>query len=158
MTIALVEDDEAVLDSLSLLLKARGMDTQAFTSADAFSPPGDDYSPACILSDVRLPACQTWNSRLPWRSASPSRRRCSRVPTNCEGDDDVMRNGRATDRDNPFGSLGHRVRVGDWDPIRGSHQGQRSCAATTGRTLDLHPTASSYVGFLLQRGRRPHMT
>jgi CheY-like chemotaxis protein len=65
MTIALVEDDEAVLDSLSLLLKPRGMDTQAFTSADAFSPPGDDYRPACILSDVRLPAWQIWNSRLP---------------------------------------------------------------------------------------------
>ena len=47
------------------------------------------------------------------------------MPTNCEGDDGVMRNGRAVDRENPFGSMGLKPRSFDWDPIRGSHQGQR---------------------------------
>ena len=62
--------------------------------------------------------------------------------SNCEGDDGVMRNGRAVDWDNPLWVMGIKVREFDWDPIRGLHQGQRSCAAQTGRTHDLHPTAS----------------
>jgi two-component system response regulator FixJ len=56
MTIALIEDDEAVLHSLSLLLKARGMDIRAFGSAEAFFAAGDDFRATCIVSDVRLPA------------------------------------------------------------------------------------------------------
>jgi two-component system response regulator FixJ len=56
MTIALIEDDEAVLHSLSLFLKARGMDIRAFDSAEAFFAAGDNFRPACIVSDVRLPA------------------------------------------------------------------------------------------------------
>ena len=43
----------------------------------------------------------------------------------CRGDDDVMRNGRAVDRENPPGSMGVRARNHDRDPISGSHQSQR---------------------------------
>ena len=57
-----------------------------------------------------------------------------------------------------MGVYGLRARNSDWDPIRGSHQGQPSCTARTGRTHDLHPTASSTAKIFLQRGRRPHTT
>ena len=77
--------------------------------------------------------------------------------TNCGGDDGVMRNGRAVDLENPGRFTCGRARRFDWDQTSGSHQGQRSRAARTGRTHDLHPTASRTPDFLLQRGRRPHM-
>jgi two-component system response regulator FixJ len=56
MTVALIEDDEAALDSLRLLLESRGFSVRGFASAEAFlaSMP-DDGAPACIISDVRLP-------------------------------------------------------------------------------------------------------
>jgi hypothetical protein len=69
-----------------------------------------------------------------------------------------MRNGRAGVGKNPRGSRGAKARNVDWDPIRGSHQGQRPVAASTGRTHDLHPTSKPNARFSLQRGRRPHMT
>jgi two-component system, LuxR family, response regulator FixJ len=55
MTIALIEDDEAALDSLRLLLGSRGMNVAAFTSAEAFLADLDNCKPACVVSDVRLP-------------------------------------------------------------------------------------------------------
>ena len=48
------------------------------------------------------------------------------VSTIGEGDDGVMRNGRAVDWDNPLLGHGRQARANDWDPIRGLHQGQRS--------------------------------
>lgn len=54
MTIALIEDDEAVLDSLRLLLESRGMRVQTFASVEAFLGAAPD-GVACIVSDVRLP-------------------------------------------------------------------------------------------------------
>jgi two-component system response regulator FixJ len=53
MTIALIEDDAAVLDSLRTLLESRSMAVQCFTSVEAFLASG--HRPACIVSDVRLP-------------------------------------------------------------------------------------------------------
>jgi two-component system response regulator FixJ len=55
MTIALIEDDEAVLDSLRLLLQGRGFAVTCFTSAEAFLASPQARSMACIVSDVRLP-------------------------------------------------------------------------------------------------------
>ena len=49
-----------------------------------------------------------------------------------------------------------RARRFEWDPIRGSHQGQRSCAARTGRTHDLHPTASRTLNLLATRAPSTH--
>src|SRR6185503_4803815 len=55
MTIALIEDDEAVLDSLRLLLQNRGFAVTCFKSAEAFLASPQAKSSACIVSDVRLP-------------------------------------------------------------------------------------------------------
>jgi two-component system response regulator FixJ len=52
--IALIDDDAAVLDSLRMVLVNSGMQTECFSSAEAFllrkGPPL-----ACIVSDVRMP-------------------------------------------------------------------------------------------------------
>jgi two-component system response regulator FixJ len=55
MTIALIEDDEAVLHSLRLLLEGRGMTVRCFDSAEAFLAALQNEAPSCIVSDVRLP-------------------------------------------------------------------------------------------------------
>jgi two-component system response regulator FixJ len=55
MTIALIEDDEAVLHSLRLLLESHGMKVRTFESAEAFLASDSDWAPACVVSDVRLP-------------------------------------------------------------------------------------------------------
>jgi two-component system response regulator FixJ len=55
MSIALIEDDEAALDSLRLLLEGQGMTVRGFTSAEAFLASLDRYKPACVVSDVRMP-------------------------------------------------------------------------------------------------------
>ncbi len=50
-----VDDDEAVRDSLSLLLKAVGLTGQTFSSAAEFL---DDYDPeqhGCLVADIRMP-------------------------------------------------------------------------------------------------------
>jgi two-component system response regulator FixJ len=55
MTIALIEDDEAVLDSQRLLLQGRGFTVMCFKSAEAFLASPQAKSSRCIVSDVRLP-------------------------------------------------------------------------------------------------------
>jgi two-component system, LuxR family, response regulator FixJ len=55
MTIALIEDDDAVLDSLRLLLEGRAMPVCCFGSVEAFLAAEIHDGLACIVSDVRLP-------------------------------------------------------------------------------------------------------
>jgi two-component system response regulator FixJ len=55
MIIALIEDDEAALESLCLLLKGRGLAVSGFASAEAFFASLPELKPACVVSDVRLP-------------------------------------------------------------------------------------------------------
>jgi two-component system, LuxR family, response regulator FixJ len=55
MTIALIEDDEAALESLRLLLQSRGMSVCGFASAEAFLASLREGLPQCVVSDVRLP-------------------------------------------------------------------------------------------------------
>jgi two-component system response regulator FixJ len=55
MTIALIEDDEAALESLRLLLEGRGLSVRGFASAEAFLAGLSAGQPACVVSDVRLP-------------------------------------------------------------------------------------------------------
>jgi two-component system response regulator FixJ len=55
MTIALIEDDDAVLDSLRLLLEGQRMAVRCFNSAEAFLAAGADSTSTCIVSDVRMP-------------------------------------------------------------------------------------------------------
>jgi two-component system, LuxR family, response regulator FixJ len=56
MTIALIEDDEAALESLRLLLEGRGLSVRGFATAEAFLAGLSGGQPACVVSDVRLPA------------------------------------------------------------------------------------------------------
>ena len=55
MIVALIDDDEAVLDSLRMLLQNRGMPVECFTSADAFLARLEAMPVSCIVSDVRMP-------------------------------------------------------------------------------------------------------
>jgi two-component system response regulator FixJ len=55
MSIALVEDDEAALDSLRLLLEGHGLSVRCFASAESFLASLTEFHPACLVCDVRLP-------------------------------------------------------------------------------------------------------
>jgi two-component system response regulator FixJ len=55
MTIALIEDDAAALESLRLLLEGRGLRVSGFASAEAFLARLSEDQPECVVSDVRLP-------------------------------------------------------------------------------------------------------
>jgi two-component system response regulator FixJ len=50
-----VDDDEAVLDSLRLLLSSAGLETTGFTSAQEFLDRYDSRQPGCLVLDVRMP-------------------------------------------------------------------------------------------------------
>ncbi|MCR6643740.1 MAG: response regulator FixJ [Terricaulis sp.] len=53
-TVHIVDDDEAMRDSLSFLLGAEGVATQAYESAAALLD-GGDLASGCILTDIRMP-------------------------------------------------------------------------------------------------------
>jgi two-component system response regulator FixJ len=55
MTIALIEDDEAVLRSLSLFLRNRGMTVRCHRSAEDFLQSFGTEQIACVISDIRMP-------------------------------------------------------------------------------------------------------
>ena len=50
-----VDDDEAVRDSLTLLLKAVGLTGQAFSSAAEFLSNYDPEQHGCLVADIRMP-------------------------------------------------------------------------------------------------------
>jgi two-component system, LuxR family, response regulator FixJ len=50
-----VDDDEAVRDSLSVLLEAAGLPVRTYDSAMAFLSVLPDLAPGCVLTDVRMP-------------------------------------------------------------------------------------------------------
>ncbi len=51
----IVDDDEAVRDSLSFLLMTAGWDVRAYESATAFLATAETRTGGCIISDVRMP-------------------------------------------------------------------------------------------------------
>jgi two-component system response regulator FixJ len=56
INIALVDDDEAVLDSLRLYFSAMGHDVAAFAEADSLlTALSEGLEPDCIVSDIRMP-------------------------------------------------------------------------------------------------------
>src|SRR5688572_11266005 len=55
MAIALVEDDEEILRSLSMLLESRGFSVWGFSSAERFLDTMTDEPPECVVSDIRMP-------------------------------------------------------------------------------------------------------
>jgi two-component system, LuxR family, response regulator FixJ len=54
-TIALIEDDEAILRSLAMLLEGRGMSVQSYPSAELFLEQLTADVPNCVVSDIRMP-------------------------------------------------------------------------------------------------------
>ncbi|OZC35661.1 DNA-binding response regulator [Marinobacter vinifirmus] len=54
-TVYVVEDDEAVRDSLELLLKSDGKPVKTFESANAFLKAYSDKMAGCIVLDIRMP-------------------------------------------------------------------------------------------------------
>ena len=79
-------------------------------------------------------------------------------PQDCEGDEEVMANGRAADWEDPSNSRRTSARNLDRDPIRELHQGQRPYAP---RERAGHMTAPDQVAKTslkpLASGGRPHM-
>jgi two-component system response regulator FixJ len=51
----IVDDDEAVRDSLSLLLVTRGYTVRAFVSAPEFLSAAPSLRPGCLIADIRMP-------------------------------------------------------------------------------------------------------
>lgn len=54
-TVFIVDDDEAVRDSLSWLMQSVGLNTETFASADAFLRGFGEDRPGCLLLDIRMP-------------------------------------------------------------------------------------------------------
>lgn len=55
MTVALIDDDAAVLDSLKMLLNQRSISVECFASAEEFLSRLKFLSVSCVVSDVRMP-------------------------------------------------------------------------------------------------------
>ena len=55
VTIFVVDDDEAVRDSLQALLQTRGFEVRAFESAPKFLSAINKNTRGCVLTDVRMP-------------------------------------------------------------------------------------------------------
>jgi two-component system response regulator FixJ len=53
--IYVVDDDEAVRDSLSLLLKTSGFRVRSFSGAGEFLSAVSSLEPGCLIADVRMP-------------------------------------------------------------------------------------------------------
>ena len=53
--IYVVDDDEAVRDSLSALLEARGYIVRSFASATEFLAAAPTLRPGCLIADIRMP-------------------------------------------------------------------------------------------------------
>ena len=53
--IYVVDDDDAVRDSLSLLLEARGYTVRSFASAPEFLTAAPSLRPGCLIADIRMP-------------------------------------------------------------------------------------------------------
>jgi len=54
-TVFIVDDDEAVRDSLRLLLKSIGLPVRTFASAQEFLPNYDVRQAGCLVLDIRMP-------------------------------------------------------------------------------------------------------
>ena len=53
--VAIVDDDDSMRGALRGLLKAVGMSTQAFASAEEFLKSGQQHQTACLIADIRMP-------------------------------------------------------------------------------------------------------
>ena len=53
--IAIVDDDEPLLEALGSVMKAAGYSTRTFATAEDFLESGDRQDAGCLILDVRLP-------------------------------------------------------------------------------------------------------
>jgi FixJ family two-component response regulator len=61
--IAVVDDDQRVLESIENLLSAGGYTACVFLSAQAFLDSGTLNSIGCLISDIRMPIMDGWQLR-----------------------------------------------------------------------------------------------
>lgn len=54
-TVFVIDDDEAVRNSLRLLLKSLGLAVRTFASAQEFLPTYEPRDPGCLILDIRMP-------------------------------------------------------------------------------------------------------
>jgi two-component system response regulator TtrR len=54
-TVHVVDDDEAIRDSMTLYLKSMGLDARTYASAEEFLEAPEPVRPACLVADVRMP-------------------------------------------------------------------------------------------------------
>ncbi len=54
-TVFIVDDDQAIRDSLSRLMDSIGLATETFADAQAFLDNYDNEKPGCLLLDIRMP-------------------------------------------------------------------------------------------------------
>jgi two-component system response regulator FixJ len=50
-----IDDDEAMRDSLAFLLDVNGYQTEVFDSSNSFLAKATNRAPACVVSDIRMP-------------------------------------------------------------------------------------------------------
>jgi two-component system response regulator FixJ len=55
LKVYVIDDDPAIRDAISLLLKAEGMEVHAYSSASDFLGAIQNHSNGCVVADVRLP-------------------------------------------------------------------------------------------------------
>ncbi|PIE83225.1 MAG: DNA-binding response regulator [Candidatus Contendobacter odensis] len=60
-TVFIVDDDQAIRDSVSLLLRANGFAVEVFCDAMSFIKSGAFYRSGCLLLDVRMPGMSGLN-------------------------------------------------------------------------------------------------
>src|ERR1700752_1052364 len=53
--VAIVDDDHSMRSALQGLLKAVGLPSQAFASAEEFLKSGQQHQTACLITDIRMP-------------------------------------------------------------------------------------------------------
>jgi FixJ family two-component response regulator len=53
--VAIVDDDDSMRSALAGLLKAVGLATRAFASAEEFLKSGQQHQTACLIADIRMP-------------------------------------------------------------------------------------------------------
>ena len=69
MMVAIIDDDEAVLDSLRMMLTRYGFEVRLFKSAEDYFAAGDQETPCCIVCDVRLPDMSDLQAELQKRKS-----------------------------------------------------------------------------------------
>jgi FixJ family two-component response regulator len=53
--VTIVDDDHSMRSALQGLLKAVGLPSQAFASAEEFLKSGQQHQTACLITDIRMP-------------------------------------------------------------------------------------------------------